>query len=119
MAAGKKITWFAADCCIHTNPKVLELAEHLKLDVDTLVGKLCRLWAWAKLCGNESGHIGKLPDQEIADIMRWRKSPRILVQALVDLGFLDEDATGKTIHGWYELNGKNTEKQRHDRERKG
>ena len=46
------LTWFAVDTCIHTSPKVVDLASKLGLDLDTTVGKLCRLYAWAKTTGN-------------------------------------------------------------------
>ena len=51
------LTWFAVDTCIHTSPKVVDLAAKLGLDLDTTVGKLCRLYAWAKTTGNESGYM--------------------------------------------------------------
>ena len=54
-----KITWFAIDCNLYTHPKMMKLSATLKTDVDTLVGKLGRLWAWAKLSGNEDGNIGQ------------------------------------------------------------
>ena len=85
----------------------------------TTVGKLRRLWAWAKLLDIEDGNIGRLPAQEIADIMRWRKSAKTLVEAMLELRFLEQSEDGAYwIHGWYELNGKSTEKARKDRERK-
>lgn len=113
------LTWFAVDCCIHTSQKVVQLSDDLKLDIDTVVGKITRLWAWAKTTGNENGFIGKLPDDEIAGIMRWKKKPCELISALVDNGFIDVDDGGnRWLHGWYEMNGKATEKSRNERERK-
>ena len=118
--ASSRDKWFAAGCCVHTNTKVLDLAQRLKLDVDTTVGKLCRLWAWAKMLDIEDGNIGRLPAQEIADIMRWRKNANTLVDTMLELRFLERGEDGAfLIHGWYELNGKPTEKARKDRERKG
>lgn len=113
--------WVAVDCDVHTNPKIIDLAAALKVsDIDLIVGKLCRLWAWAKLRGIEDGRLGRLPDQEIADIMRWRKSAKALVAALVEFRLLDQtEDGGYVLHDWYELNGKATEKARKDRERKG
>lgn len=113
-----KITWFAMDCNVHTNPKTMRLADTLKLDVDTTIGKLSRLWAWAKSTGNETGNIGFLPDQEIADLMRWKKNPALLIKALEECGFLDAVDGGKVLHGWGELNGDLCAKKRKDNERK-
>ncbi len=112
-------TWFAVDCLVHVSPKVLLFAEYLKLDVDTAVGKLTRLWAWAKMAQNESGVLGPLPDEELAGIMRWRKKPDLLVKALILSGLIETTHDGAMcIHGWYEVNGKSAEKARKDRERK-
>ena len=112
-------TWFAMDSMVHASPKVIDLSERLNLDVDTTVGKLARLWAWAKMAKNEDGNIGKLPDKELAGIMRWKKKPKALTDAMVDSGLLDRVDTGELIiHGWYDVNGKSAEKARKDRERK-
>lgn len=113
-----KITWFAIDCNLYTHPKMLRLSASLKTDVDTLVGKLGRLWAWAKLSGNENGEIGELPAQEIADIMRWKKGSKTLLSALIDCGFIDASEDGIFLHGWAELNGNMTAKKRRDNDRK-
>lgn len=113
-----KITWFAIDCNLYTHPKMLNLSAMLQVDVDTMVGKLGRLWAWAKLAGNEDGNIGRLPVQEIADIMRWKKKPKALFDALESCGFLEVSDAGIIIHGWSELNGEFTRKKRRDSERK-
>ncbi len=112
------ISWFAVDCNVHTHQKTMRLAFALKLDVDTVVGKLSRLWAWAKQNGVEDGNIGWLPDREISDIMRWKKKPAVLIDALVECGFLDRNDNGLSMHGWAELNGKLQSKKREDRERK-
>lgn len=112
-------TWFAMDSLVHVSPKVLRLAELLDMDVDTAVGKLARLWAWAKLAQSETGALGLLPDEELAGIMRWKKKPDRLVNALILSGLLDTTPDGAlSIHGWYEVNGKSAEKARKDRERK-
>ena len=112
-------TWFAMDSLVHMSPKVLFFSEYLKLDVDTAVGKLARLWAWAKLSASETGELGPLPDEELAGIMRWKKKPDMLVNALILSGLIDLEEGGVMfIHGWYEANGKSAEKARKDRERK-
>ena len=112
-------TWFAMDALVHMSPKVLLFAEYLKLDVDTAVGKLARLWGWAKLSASETGELGPLPDEELAGIMRWKKKPDMLVKALFLSGLIDMEEGGVMfIHGWYEANGKSAEKARKDRERK-
>ncbi|MEG2383482.1 MAG: DnaD domain protein [Oscillospiraceae bacterium] len=113
-----KVIWFAVDCNVYTHPKVLDLAQLLSIDVDTLVGKLGRLWSWAMLSGSETGEMPHMPEQEIADIMRYKKPAKKLVAAMLQCGLID--ITGETlyIHDWTELNGGFAEKKRKERERK-
>lgn len=111
--------WFGVDCRVHTNQKVVDFAGDLGLDIDTAVGKLARLWAWAKMGESEDGSLGRIPAEELATIMAWRKGPARLLRALVNSGLLDLSDDGSlSIHGWYEINGKSTEKARKDRARK-
>ena len=110
--------WFAMSCTIHTDPKVLALSADLKLDPDTVVGKLGRLYAWAMLAGNETGEISHLPASEIADIMRWKKKPETLLRALVDNCLIDEVEGRKFLHSWGKYNGAQIAKRRRDTERK-
>ena len=113
------LIWFGMDCNIFTNPKVLGFAKAAKLDIDTTVGKLGRLYGWAAQCGNETGDISHLPLEEIAAIMRWKKKPEELVEALASNGLLDRTAGGGlSIHHWDEMNGKFMTQKRKDRERK-
>ena len=112
------LTWFSLDCCIHSSPKIIELSSLLGADLDTTVGKLCRLYAWAKTSGNVDGFIGHFPPEELAGIMRWNKKPDKLVSALIASGLLDEEKDGYRLHGWYEANGRATEKSINDAARK-
>lgn len=110
--------WFGMDCNIFTNPKVLAFAASAKLDVDAAVGKLGRLYGWAAQSGNESGEVSHLPPEELAAIMRWKKKPEALLDALCSCGLLDRDGGGLRIHDWAEMNGNFLRRKRTDRERK-
>ncbi|MEG1564288.1 MAG: hypothetical protein RR365_11275 [Bacteroides sp.] len=110
--------WVALDCNIYTNPKTLELSSVLNLDVDATVGKLTRLWSWAVQSENETGEISHLPAKEIAAIMRWRKKPEELLNALIQYGFIDQTEEGRFIHDWKDLNGKFIASKVKDRKRK-
>ena len=117
MAKQRLCLWL--DCRVHTNPKVIRLAEILHLDTDAAVGKLCRLWAWAKMGGIEDGNLGPLPTEELSMIMGWRKRPALLLDALLESGLMEIGPDGDLfLHDWYDINGKSTEKMRKDRERK-
>ena len=111
--------WVAVDVRIHTNEKINDLANALGLDVDTTVGKLIRLWAWAKTDEIEDGRIGRIPAAEIAGIMRWNKKPEVLIDRLITCGLLSLEKDGSLwINDWYEYNGKATEQARKERDRK-
>ena len=112
------VTWFAIDCLIHTSPKIILLSEKLGLDIDATVGKIARLWSFAKQSRTEDGNIGKLPFDEVAGIMRWKKKPSDLVNSLIECGLLETNVNGEMIiHDWYEMNGKAAERARIDCER--
>ena len=110
MKARGMTTWFAMDSMIHLSPQVLDLAARLGLDVDTTVGKLARV---------ESGDLGQIPDRELAAVLRWKKKPSELTEALLAAGVMTRTEDGSLfLPDWYETNGKSTEKARKDRERK-
>lgn len=111
--------WVAVDVRIHTNEKVNDLANDLGLDVDATIGKLIRLWSWAKTNEIEDGRIGRIPAAEISGIMRWNKKPDVLMEKLISNGLVSVEEDGSMwLHDWYELNGKATEQARKERERK-
>lgn len=41
--------WIKIETCTPDKPEICSLATHLKIDEDTVVGKLVRLWSWAEL----------------------------------------------------------------------
>ena len=41
--------WIKIETCTPDKPEICSLVTHLRLDEDTVVGKLVRLWSWAEL----------------------------------------------------------------------
>lgn len=41
--------WFQVDCNIDSKPEVLEIADRVDCDIEVVVGRVVRLWAWAQL----------------------------------------------------------------------
>ena len=63
----------------------------------------------ARCAGCAAGHGF---DQDIADALKWKKAAPELVGAMVQAGFLDENANGtKTIHNWQKGRGKRPPKE--------
>ena len=64
----------------------------------TAAGLLVSLWAWA-IQNAYDGDLSRCSMRMIADACGWQKDPQILVQALLNSGYLDEDMK---LHDWEE-----------------
>ena len=115
--------WYKAHVDLPDHPKTTEAAYMLGIDVDLLVGKLYRLWSWA-LCNREDGFFAKHEAPLIAEKMRWRKSEKKLMEALLNVpkgenaGFIIEADGGYQLYNWHKYAGKLIENRRNEAERK-
>ena len=111
------MAWLKVDETLCDHPKVLALADALRLDKDSVTGKLLRLWTWA-LNNREDGILAKRDAETIAEVMRFKGKAGRLIQALVEAGFLDENVEGWRIHDWTDYAGSYIEKRTAANERK-
>ena len=116
------MAWIELHDTLPDHPKVIEVADELKMDKDMVVGKIVRLWTWA-LQNRESGVFSARDVETIKEIMRFKGRADRLVTALVNAGLLDRNKDGSfTIHDWDERVGmllaKRESKRAQDRERK-
>lgn len=82
--------------------KMRRLARLLGIPRTHAVGLMACLWDAAPRCAL-SGDIGRLSDEEIADVLDWPGDPTALVDALVAAGWLDRDSKHRlVIHDWDE-----------------
>ncbi len=84
------------------HPKVMELAAVLKITRIHAVGYLEQLFHFTAQYAPQ-GNIGKFSDKRIAAAFDWgsRRSPSILLDALVTSGWLHRDSTHRYIvHDW-------------------
>lgn len=95
------MAWIELHDTLPDHPKVIDLADLLKLDKDAVVGKLVRLWTWA-LNSREDGFLRAKDIVTVADVMRFKGKPQRLVEALVEVQLLDQSEGGYTIHDWDE-----------------
>ena len=95
------MAWIELHDTLPDHPKVIDLAELLRLDKDAVVGKLVRLWTWA-LGSREDGRLRSREMQTLADVMRWKDKAQRLVDALVEVRLLDPAEDGWVIHDWDE-----------------
>ena len=82
------MAWMELHDTLPDHPKVICAAAALKLDKDTFVGKLTRLWLWA-LNHRESGFLRDNEAETVAEIMRFKGRPAALMAALLGAGVLD------------------------------
>lgn len=84
------------------HPKTIDLARRLSIDRWGAVGLLELLWHTAAKHHPE-GRIGKWSNHLIATSLYWTGDAELLVQALVDAGFLDANTEDRlVIHDWLE-----------------
>jgi len=84
----------------HGHVKMRRLARLLGIPRMHAVGIMQVLWDTAADC-YIAGDIGRLSDDEIADIVDWPDDPKRLVNALVEAKWLDRDNAHRLIiHDW-------------------
>lgn len=115
--------WYKAHVDLPDHPKTSAAAYILGIDADLLVGKLYRLWSWA-LCNREDGFFAKHEIPLIAEKMRWKKSEKKLMEALLNVpkgenaGFITEAEGGYQLYNWHKYAGKLIENRKNEAERK-
>ena len=77
--------WIKIEVCTPDKPEICSLATQLRLDEDTVVGKLVRLWSWAELNGIDPNDLGVT--KEFIDKLVGRKG---FALALEKTGWLME-----------------------------
>jgi hypothetical protein len=115
------MAWLHSHQALRDHPKKDRLAELLfngsvPNDVSDLaaVGLLHCLWWWA-LDYAQDGDLAKFSDRQIAKGCGWIGDATLLVQALVDAGFVDKKP--RRIHDWDEYGGKLLEQRERERTR--
>lgn len=82
------------------HPKMRALAVALKIGVPCAVGTMEMLWHYVATVAPR-GDIGVVTDKEIAAAVCWDKKPKILIDALVAVCWLDRDDKSRLIvHDW-------------------
>jgi len=76
------------------------LARRLKIDLPHAVGLMEMLWHYAGEFA-PAGDLGKLPDEDIAEAVGWKKKPEALVAALLAERWLDPHPDHRfLVHDW-------------------
>lgn len=84
------------------HPKMKGLARKLKVPRYSAVGLCELLWHWAAQYAL-AGDVGRHSDEDIAEAVHWDREPAELIQAMIEVGLLDEiDEHRLIIHDWPE-----------------
>lgn len=98
------IPWIQVYSNITTHPKTARLADELKLSSSATspniiaVGILVGIWTWA-VQNAYDGDLSTCNPTVIADACRWKKKPELLINALKNSGYLDDNMH---LHDWDE-----------------
>ena len=111
------MAWIESHQTLVKHPKTLKLARRLQISIPTVIGHLHMLWWWA-LEYAQDGDLTKCDVEDIAIAMDWQGDAQELINALVDVGFLDQMYESLSIHDWYEYAGRLIERRAEDAERK-
>ena len=113
------MSWIEAHQALRDHPKKDRLAELLfngsvPIDVSDLaaVGLLLNLWWWAVDYAKE-GDLSNFSDRQIAKGCGWTGDSTLLVQSLIEAGFIDKKP--RRIHDWDEYTGRLLERRERDR----
>lgn len=82
--------------------KTAALAAKLGITIYGAVGLLEMMWHFTSRSARQ-GDIGRWPDTVIAAACHWDREPSVLVEALAEVGWLDEsDEHRLIVHDWHE-----------------
>jgi hypothetical protein len=81
----------AVDIDVHSNGKVLALAERLDTNPDEAAGLMVRLWAHAMRDADKNGRLRHSSPAVFAEVFRKpRAETKDIMDTLVEFGLLDE-----------------------------
>ena len=120
-ARSDAVAWIELHQTLPQSGKLMRLKRELRIRTPQAIGHLCMLWLWA-LDNALDGDLARFTPEEIAEVCQYTgRPPEKFLQALITVGFVDEDLR---LHNWYEHVGRLTDArelqriQARDRQRK-
>lgn len=98
------IPWVQVYSNLPLHPKVSRLADALRLPGGVVnpnvvaIGILVSLWTWA-IQNAYDGDLSGCNARTISDACHWKRKPEVLLNALKETGWIDDDMK---IHDWEE-----------------
>ena len=109
--------WIEIHQSLPTHRKIVSAGHLLNVPRMSLIGHMVCLWTWA-LDNAESGNLTGLSPEVIALGAQWVGDPDAFVNALIQVGFLDQTQNQLRIHDWNDYAGRLIARRIADRERK-
>src|SRR5262252_9271846 len=98
--------WIKARVSLHDQPEVLGLARRVGIDVDSVVGKLLRVWSWADGV-TKDGRIEHVDETDVDRIARQDG----FAAAMIAVDWLVAGDSGVTIPKFDRHNGKSAKRR--------
>lgn len=111
------MAWLKVDQTIRDHHKILDAADLLQTTDAHVTGCLVLLWLWA-IDNAPDGSLAGISDATIARAAKWPGEKSTFIEALKEVGLLDETAEGLAIHDWQDRAGELIDRRRADAERK-
>jgi hypothetical protein len=110
------MAWIESHDELPTHRKTLKAARKLKVSAPTVVGHLHFLWYWC-LTHAPDGRLEEMDADDVAAAAGWDDEGEPFVKALLDCGWLDDDAGTLVVHDWWEGAGKTIKRRKFATER--
>lgn len=112
------MAWIEVHQTLREHKKLLSCADQLRIEPVKLMGMLVSLWLWS-LDNAPDGRLSGISEKMLARVMCWpEKKASVLVKALTEANWLEEQNGTLRIHDWHEYAGRLMERREKDRARK-
>lgn len=111
------MAWLESHQGLARHIKTKRLSRKLGISVPAVIGHLHLLWWWA-MDNLPDGCLSLLEPEDIADEMMWPGDAQELIDALVEVQFIDVIEGKLYIHDWHDYIGKLIDKRKTDADRK-
>lgn len=111
------MAWLESHQGLARHLKTKRLARKLGISIPAVIGHLHLLWWWA-MDNLPDGCLSLLEPEDIAEEMMWTEDANVLLDALTEVGFIDDIEGTLYIHDWHDYIGKLVDKRKKDSERK-
>lgn len=111
------MAWLQIDQTIRDHHKIIDAADELDTSAAHVTGCLVLLWLWA-IDNAPDGCLAGISDAAIVRAAQWDGEKSRFIEALKDVGLLDQTEEGLQIHNWQDRAGNLIDRRKADAERK-